>query len=979
MKKNICLFLASVLLTCTVKAQWFVGSRDVNDDTVVKFGVISDTHFENNTGEGAMSKVPRALKNLSSHGPLDALFDVGDITNNGDPEQYKMLVSVFGNDDNFMTRVERKVFMMATGHDNFNANGYNNSTKGLAPFNGGKDYPTEQFLDINGYPFITISQRNTSLEGRTYITSVRNQLKAWLEKADKEYPGKPIFVFTHVPPTNTCYGTWNGEGSWCSGELNAILNDYPQIILFAGHSHFPVADPRSIHQGVSPNSSYQNYYTVVNTGSTTYGEIEPGAVDEGIHPSYFANITEGLIVSVKKNGDVLIQRYDTYRDEEIGAANRWLIEAPHDGSRFKYADIRDIQDVSPGQTYRTGLPAPEWDSSVTEPDVVHDIESEALRVTFPQAHDEEYVFRYKISLKSPYGRLIASRHLYSYAYLNSETPKKLSINLDCSGQPDGQYTVVVAALDAYGNASERPLEKKVDVKATSPTESPKPTASWDFEDAKDLLKNSVSGSPYFIQTGTCSSKSYKLQDITMTHISGPASDDKAVTLKAGDMFKMVTPVKGNITSYTLLWYVRVTDATKYHALLQTYNNNDHDANLFINRSGQVGRGANYGGQVKANTWHRIIFSVKDKAGTVYLDGAPVAKMTGDEWCIHNGHCLIFADEDGEYTDIDVAQLTYWDRPLTIGEVKALQHKGSVLETSTPEVEVYDDELSFDLYITSSAYPTFEFPDWIHPQDAPPGIGVNLKYTFRCDPLPKPDTRTGVITVKTDEKDVTPLRINVIQTQREDILGNPSAQWDFNDSDNPLANCVKSSDFTMQPVTTTGRGNVVVRKTLEEAGLSFVPGPEIDQQALKIPKNSGLRINHPMRGSISTYTIVYDMLYTSDSWVPLIQTAKDNGNDGDVFIKGETHNIGLSGWYGGYTRANTWHRIAIVVKDGAPTAYLDGTKTGGTSASSRFVIDPGYFFVFIDEDGEDSEVHLSRISFWLGDLTDGQIKKLGKIE
>ena len=169
-------------------------------------------------------------------------------------------------------------------------------------------------------------------------------------------------------------------------------------------------------------------------------------------------------------------------------------------------------------------------------------------MTFPQAHDEEYVFRYKISLKSPYGRLIASRHLYSYAYLNSETPKKLSINLDCSGQPDGQYTVVVTALDAYGNASERPLEKKVDVKATSPAESPKPTASWDFEDARDLLKNSVSGSPYFLQTGTCSSKSYKLQDITMTHISGPASDDKAVTLKAGDMFKMVTPVKGNITS-----------------------------------------------------------------------------------------------------------------------------------------------------------------------------------------------------------------------------------------------------------------------------------------------------------------------------------------------------------------------------------------------------------------------------------------------
>lgn len=979
MKKNISLLMVSLLMAGTMNAQWFVGAKDVDDDTVVKFGVISDTHFENNTGEGAQVKVPRALKNLTSHGPLDAIFDVGDITNNGNPDQYKMLVACFGNDENFMTRVDRKVFMMATGHDNFNENGYQNYTKGLAPLNGGKDYPTEQFLDINGYPFITISQRNTALEGRTYITSVRNQLKTWLAQAAKNYAGKPIFVFTHVPPTNTCYGTWNGEGNWCTGELNAIFNEYPQIILFSGHSHFPVGDPRSIHQGISPDSPYQNYYTVVNTGSTTYGEVEPGAVDEGIHPAEFPNVTEGLIVSVKKNGDVLVQRYDTYRDEEIGAANRWLIEAPHDGSKFKYADVRDAQYATPGQAYRTGLPAPEWDSSVTEAKVVYDSESDALKVTFPQAHDEEYVFRYKITLSNPYGRFISSRHICSGAYLNSAMPKELSVNMDCSGQPNGQYTVTVTALDAYGNASERPLVKTFNVEATGPTECPKPTASWDFEDTKDLLKNSVEGSDYYLQTGTCSNKSYKLKDITMKSINGPEDNNKAITLKAGDMFKMVTPVRGDITSYTLLWHIRVANVTEYHALLQTYNNNDQDANIFINKSAQVGRGYNYGGQVKANTWHRIVFSVRDKTGTVYLDGTPVAKMTGDEWCIHRGFCLLFADENGEYTDIDVAQLAYWDRPLTTGEVKAMQHNKSVLQSSTQEVEVYDDNLSFDLLITSSAYPTFELPDWIHPQDAPPGIGINLKYTFFCDPMPEPGTRTGVIIVKTDEEDISPLRINVIQTEREDILGRPSAMWDFNDSDKPFVNRVTDSGFTMEAVTTTGRDNVVARKSMEEAGMSFVPGPDSDEQALKIPKNSGLKINHPMRGPLSTYTIVYDMLYTSDSWVPLIQTNKTNGNDGDVFIKGDSHTIGLSGWYGGFTRSNTWHRIALVVKDNAPTAYLDGQKTGGTSANTRFEIDPGYFLVFIDEDGEDSEVHLSSITFWLSDLTDGQIRKLGKIE
>jgi len=979
MKKNICFLMISLLMASTVNAQWFVGSKDVDDDTVVRFGVISDTHFENGVGEGAQVKVPRALKNLTSHGPLDAIFDVGDITNNGNPDQYEMLVKCFTNDENFMTRLDRKVFMMATGHDNFNSNGYNNYVKGLAPLNGGMDYPTEQFLDIKGYPFITISQRNQSLEGVTYISSVRKQLETWLAQAAKDYPGKPIFVFTHVAPLNTCYGSWNGEGSWCTGELNSILNNYPQIILFSGHSHFPIGDPRSIHQGVSPKSQRQNYYTVINTGSTTYGEIEPGAVDAGIHPKYYEVVTEGHIVSVKKNGDVLIQRYDTYRDEEIGASNRWLIEAPHDGSKFKYADIRDIHDATEGQTYRTGLPAPEWDSMVTGPSLEFDKNDRTVKVTFPQARDEEYVFRYIITFLNPYGREISTNKLYSYAYLNSETPKEISINLDCSGLPNGTYSVAVEALDAYGNVSEHKITSSFDINEATPLECPQPTASWDFEDPQDLLKNSIEGSDYFLQTGTCSSKSYKLNDITMTTISGPTTGNNAITLKAGDMFKMVTPVKGNITSYTLLWFVRVADVTKYHALLQTYINNDHDANLFINRSGQVGRGGSYGGQVKPNAWHRIVFSVKDKNGIAYLDGSPVAYLNGDEWCIHSGHCLLFADEDGEYTDIDVAQLAYWDKPLSAGEVRALKSQESILQTSTPEINVYDDALSFDVMITSTAYPIFELPDWIHSEDTRPGIGENLKYTFRCDALPQPGTRTGTITVKTEEEGISPLSITVVQTQRENILDTPSAVWEFNDYDDPMYNSVKDSKFSAEPVTTNGRGSVNVFSTIEEAGISMVPGSVVDDQALKIGVNAGLKINHPVNGGINTYTIVYDLLYTDDFWVPLIQTNKTNGNDGDFFIKGQSHNIGLSSWYGGYTYTNTWHRIALVVKDNAPTAYLDGEKTGSTTANSRFEIDPGHFLVFIDEDGEDSEVHLSRIAFWLGDLTENQIKTLGKVK
>lgn len=71
-------------------------------------------------------------------------------------------------------------------------------------------------------------------------------------------------------------------------------------IVFAGHSHYPVGDPRSIHQGANPDSAHKNYYTVINTGSTTYAENHRDAVDgieSGIHPEGFAYVTEGLIVN----------------------------------------------------------------------------------------------------------------------------------------------------------------------------------------------------------------------------------------------------------------------------------------------------------------------------------------------------------------------------------------------------------------------------------------------------------------------------------------------------------------------------------------------------------------------------------------------------------------------------------------------------------------------------------------------------------
>jgi hypothetical protein len=203
------------------------------------------------------------------------------------------------------------------------------------------------------------------------------------------------------------------------------LEGYPQVIAFCGHSHLPIGDPRSI---------YQNKFTVVNDGSTTYTGVEKGEIsDKSIHPEGFDNITEGLIVNVLKNGDVEIERWDTFRNEEI--LPRWTLKAPHDGSRFKYN--------------RKDKHAPEF-SGENKP-VASDITADGCVVTFPQAKDNEVVHHYLVEILDG-DKAVKSAKKFSQFYLNSWMPVELSVTF--SKLPAGKaLTARVTAVDSYKNKS----------------------------------------------------------------------------------------------------------------------------------------------------------------------------------------------------------------------------------------------------------------------------------------------------------------------------------------------------------------------------------------------------------------------------------------------------------------------------------------------------------------------------------------------
>lgn len=381
-----------------------------------RFAVISDLHFGNDEGEGPMVKVPQALRHLLSKPGLDALFICGDLTDGGEATQYEQLRQVFSDPD--IVPQDLPVYFLTGDHDNYDPDGQAHfATLGQ---------PLYDFIDIKGYPFIKLGMKgDRGYDG--YSDEDRAFLEESLERAARNYPDRPIFVFTHVPAYGTVYGSCPGEGGWGTQLLTDILEKYPQVVIFSGHSHFPLGDPRSIAQGD---------FTSINLGSTTYSELEPDVVDEGIHPDRYAYVTEGVIVTADRASNLTVERWDTYNDEEI--LPRWTIAAPHDGTQFTYAD-------------HDGGKAPWFDADATI--TVSDITENGCTVTFPQAQDDEVVHHYVVEVVDANGKVVNSNRRFSGFYLNSHQPQ--SISVDFSGVPSGsELTARVRGIDSYDNASE---------------------------------------------------------------------------------------------------------------------------------------------------------------------------------------------------------------------------------------------------------------------------------------------------------------------------------------------------------------------------------------------------------------------------------------------------------------------------------------------------------------------------------------------
>ena len=438
------------------------------NNIVTKFAVIADIHIqeENGTPSQKLAAVLEQI-NTKANGNLDVLLVAGDLTDYGLPEQVTELKRVF---DNSKVDLNKTRFVFAIGNHEY----YNHQLKedewiggylfenvfGEQSYTGATDdeiKAANYHAVVNGYDYIAVNCVQYD-GGVKYADSDIEWLKNNLAKAAAEHPGQPIFVASHPNITGTNFGGNEGD-YWAGSDLYDVFKNYPQVIFFCGHLHFPENDERSIWQGD---------FTAIGLGSTYYCSNHPTDDDNGnsfidlsggYESSDALKTSQGLFVEIDKNNNIRITRMDFANNEQIKTP--WLIPAPsEDKSNLLYYTPAQI-----GKTF--GKTAPVFPSGASVVEVIKSVrQNYKYQFKFTQAVDNDLVYSYQVSfIDKESGNTIKTISVLSdfYLYANpneiSSTLTKTFLKADSLLAPFSltykkDYFIKVVAIDCFGLKSE---------------------------------------------------------------------------------------------------------------------------------------------------------------------------------------------------------------------------------------------------------------------------------------------------------------------------------------------------------------------------------------------------------------------------------------------------------------------------------------------------------------------------------------------
>ena len=389
---------------------------------VLRFIAASDTHVQAFEAKGTvrirkMLRLGEAIARAdAAYDRLDAVLIAGDLTDNGRKDQFNGFYAAV---KSCLPAETQFLGVVARAHDGWTmdrktAHEYYTSLTGNAP-----DFHTV----IGGYHFIGLSASDN--DDVHYDEGQVAWLRAQLEEATAEDPLKPVFVMHHEHVRDTVYGSTAFDG-WGETFFSDVLKDFPQVVDFSGHSHYPLNDPRSLWQGA---------FTAVGTGAIHYAEFTVDDV-RTYHPDDRGAVATCWIVEADADNRVRLRGLDILAGEYLCD---YILENPADPANRDYTPEKRAAASRP--------PVFPADAAIGTARLGH-----TLKLTVPAAAsaDGMPVVLYRAFLVNEAGETVAKTWTLPAYYVAGEQ-KTVSLSLELPAA--GRFTVRVTAETAYGKQS----------------------------------------------------------------------------------------------------------------------------------------------------------------------------------------------------------------------------------------------------------------------------------------------------------------------------------------------------------------------------------------------------------------------------------------------------------------------------------------------------------------------------------------------
>lgn len=428
MKKAMMIILC-ILLVIGIAAAGFVGYEYKNligeteietfetENSTFKVAVISDTQLppteeDLKNDDTYLHNLKKTLTVIKNNG-VDMILFAGDIGDLGTRFAFQTYVDaldeVFGDDKPIVQTI-------MGNHDYWNKNASTaiNHIKAFEDITG--QSPWTHYV-VNGYHFIGASPNYGSMSSAYSITA--KWLDKELEKASADSEGKPIIVMTHNQPKDTSYGSED----WGDSTLNKVLSKYPNVINFSGHVHYSLLDERSIWQGE---------YTVINTQSLSYIELEQGKENGTVPPN--ADATPMGYIMEFSGKSIDIHRVN-FADGNMGYEEKtdmlWSFSLPYENDG-KYAfDSRKAENQAPVINNTEGTVTSNEDKVI---------------LSFAAGTDDDFVHSYKVVIDDR-----DTKYFFSDFY-NGINAMSETVELELEDD-DKTHSYKIYAVDSWGEES----------------------------------------------------------------------------------------------------------------------------------------------------------------------------------------------------------------------------------------------------------------------------------------------------------------------------------------------------------------------------------------------------------------------------------------------------------------------------------------------------------------------------------------------